>query len=206
MRTGPRYLYARLSQSIWQKFHPDAPWLVRSALGPIAARLSPTARGAEWGSGRSTVWFARQVEHVTSVEDDPDWYAVVLDMLDKRGLSGRVSLCKVDAHGTTEDYLAPVAALAADSLDFVLVDGSRDRGRCLEIAMAQLKSGGLLILDNAERYCDHPSLHHLHNHMDAIEIGDPVWARLRPVLATWNAAWFNDGVSATALFTKPHRH
>jgi hypothetical protein len=46
--------------------HPDVPWLTRQAVEILEDWLKPGYVGLEWGSGRSTLWFARRVSHLTS--------------------------------------------------------------------------------------------------------------------------------------------
>ncbi|MCK5642361.1 MAG: hypothetical protein KAJ19_16255 [Gammaproteobacteria bacterium] len=62
----PRCLYALLRRQIWIRMHPDVPWLTRQAVEILEDWLKPGYVGLEWGSGRSTLWFARRVSHLTS--------------------------------------------------------------------------------------------------------------------------------------------
>ena len=41
--------------------------------------------GVEWGSGRSTKWFAGKIRHLTSIEDNADWHAIVTKQLADAG-------------------------------------------------------------------------------------------------------------------------
>ena len=47
----------------------------------------PADREAEFGSGRSTVWFAERVATLTSVEHDERWYEAVSAKLKERRLA-----------------------------------------------------------------------------------------------------------------------
>ena len=201
-RTQLQYISSRLLQIVYQKLKPDAPWLVRRALPAIEAALTPDAVGIEWGSGRSSAWFAKRVTHLTSVEDDPVWYENVRAALLRKGLLKRVYLLFV-SHEDGLAYVNVTNRFQPESLDFALVDGSRERGACTQAVIPLLKKGGLLIIDNAERYIPHSSCLHLKQYMSAGELGSDLWPRLWELLMSWENKWFNDGVSATALFTKP---
>lgn len=67
----PRYLRDRFGVMLFQRRHPDAPGLSPEAVSLLSTLLEPTHAGLEWGSGRSTIWFARRVAELVSVEHDP---------------------------------------------------------------------------------------------------------------------------------------
>src|SRR6266704_4384846 len=69
----PRYIYDRLNQIVYQRKHPDAPWLGHEMVRILEDWLMPDDRGFEWGSGRSTIWFAKRVRSLVSVEHNSDW-------------------------------------------------------------------------------------------------------------------------------------
>ena len=53
---------------------PDYPWLTNDANDILACYLKQTDVGLEFGSGRSTLWFAKHTHYITSVEHDRGWY------------------------------------------------------------------------------------------------------------------------------------
>ena len=57
------------------------------AIAFLDGRLNKTMRVMEYGSGGSTAWYGRRVDHVTSVEHDPQWYDAV-----KRTIPANVDL------------------------------------------------------------------------------------------------------------------
>jgi predicted O-methyltransferase YrrM len=75
-----------------ERRHPDSPWLTSEAVVFLERSLEPDRVGFEWGSGRSTVWFARWVRRLISVEHDPLWYEQVRKRLDEEGLA-RSMIC-----------------------------------------------------------------------------------------------------------------
>ena len=85
----PRYLIDRVRLIAYERRHPDAPWLTSEAIAFLERWLEPDAVGFEWGSGRSTVWFAQRVRQLISIEHDPHWYEEVTRRLDEKGLEAK---------------------------------------------------------------------------------------------------------------------
>ncbi|MHC4113053.1 MAG: O-methyltransferase, partial [Planctomycetota bacterium] len=153
---SPRCLYALLRRQIWIRMHPDVPWLTRQAVEILDDRLQPTDVGLEWGSGRSTLWFARRVSHLTSIEHNDHWYKRIKKMLSDKGIDNvELLFAALEAKNKDQpEYVRVAAELPKASLDFVLVDG-RLRDQCTEVALQLIKPGGMLIIDDAARYIQH---------------------------------------------------
>jgi len=60
--------------------------LTRMANDILNSYLRKTDTGLEFGSGRSTLWFARRVAKLTSVEHNETWVSNVQQMLRKAGI------------------------------------------------------------------------------------------------------------------------
>lgn len=73
-RRTPRYIYHRTRQMLYGRVHPDGPWFTSAAIRLLDPLLRPADLGAEFGSGHSTIWFAKCVAAPTSVERDDHWY------------------------------------------------------------------------------------------------------------------------------------
>ncbi len=133
-----------------QRRNPGAPWLTGTATSIIASWLRGSDKGLEWGSGRSTLWFAGRSSHLTSIEHDVHWASWVNARL-VGDLKGRVSYF-VDPDGIHESaessYVNRIQAFADESLDYCLVDGLA-RDHCALASLDKLRPGGLLIVDNA---------------------------------------------------------
>jgi hypothetical protein len=126
----------------------------------------------EYGSGGSTVFFARRVLEVISVEHNLEWYGVVCNILQRENVSNckyllmepqSVSGCSIsDAadpqsyasheyeNMSFEAYVKSIDAYPNKCFDLVFIDG-RARPSCILHARNKLKSGGIIILDNSER-------------------------------------------------------
>ena len=81
----PRYLWNRLALMADERRYPDSPWLTRAMVEILETWLRPGDVGLEFGSGRSTIWFARRIKYLTSVENNPGWYTKVKENLQGTG-------------------------------------------------------------------------------------------------------------------------
>lgn len=63
----PHYIYHRTRQMLYERGHLDDPWLTPAAIRLLESLLRPADRGAEFGSGRSTIWFAERVAALTAL-------------------------------------------------------------------------------------------------------------------------------------------
>lgn len=143
------------------------PWLPFHLIEELDRYLEPSMEVFEWGSGSSTLFFARRVQRVVSVEHDPDWYEKVQNRIDKEELAN-VELRLVEPHSPVEgsprfsssktpyrdcsfqEYVRSIRDPKTAKYDCVLVDG-RSRSACLRESLDRLVSGGWLILDDSQR-------------------------------------------------------
>ena len=147
---------ARRRQARFERANPDAPWFVPEAIVYIEQQLRPHFVGFEWGSGRSTLWFARRIHHITSVEARRNWFEEVTHRLEKHDLAGRATLHLAEVtseHNFSpkeiERYAGVIDSVGEGSLDFIVVDG-HFREACLGRVATKLRPGGLLIIDNSD--------------------------------------------------------
>jgi predicted O-methyltransferase YrrM len=143
----PRYIYNRVNLMIDEFLHPEWPWLTKEAILLLERLLKPDDIGLEFGSGRSTIWFAERVQKLISIEHDIYWFEKINKKLKEKELAH-----KVDYRLKNEDnYLDILNEIENNSLDFVLVDGLK-RDICTLKSIPKLKIGGLLIIDNINRF------------------------------------------------------
>jgi hypothetical protein len=128
--------------------------------------LKPDMTAFEYGAGGSTLWLAKRVERLTSVEHHRDWYQSVQAELARNGIENCTLELRepedLGPHGaesrfasevvpaTFEAYVRTVEAFADESLDVVLIDG-RSRSAALEAAREKVRRGGVLVLDDSDR-------------------------------------------------------
>jgi len=115
------------------------PWLADDLLEWMAGILGPKSCVFEFGSGGSTVWFAKMAKRVFSLEQDKKRFALVSDAL----LPFREACVALVGNYTDIDNSH------VGHYDLVLVDGPRPaRIECTRQAMNLLRSGGWLVLDD----------------------------------------------------------
>ena len=62
----------RALYKVYEIRHKDEPWLAKRAVEYCEGILTKEMHGLEWGSGRSTCWFAGRINHLVSVEYDQE--------------------------------------------------------------------------------------------------------------------------------------
>lgn len=119
------------------------PWWSYGATAFLAGRLTKNMEVFEYGSGFSTLWLARHVGHVTSVETDREWFIRIKSMV-----PGNVDL-RYMTYEPNGEYCRLIAE-CRDQFDLIIID-SRDRVRCVKNALGALKKTGVLVFDDAHR-------------------------------------------------------
>ena len=155
--TRPQLLFHRIRYWVWEESNPDKPWLCPGTVAFCQARLTRSMRALEFGSGRSTRWFASLVGHLASVEHDPRWYEHVNGQLAAAGVSNvdyrYVPLNHPEQEPEQSEYQpTPSYVAVADgfpdlSLDFVVVDGHY-RTHCIRRVVPKIAPGGYLLVDD----------------------------------------------------------
>jgi protein-L-isoaspartate O-methyltransferase len=193
----PRYIYRRLGLSVYQWRYPNAPWLVHSMVEILENWLRPTDRGVEWGSGRSTVWFAERVGSLVSVEHSAEWYERVSSRLKQKGLQNvEYYLREGEA-----DYCKVADTFSSESFDFCLVDGLA-RDDCALAALSLAKPGGIIIVDNCNCYLPSNS-RSPYSRRPEQGCYTEKWATYLDAVREWRQIWTTDGVCDTGLWVKP---
>jgi predicted O-methyltransferase YrrM len=157
----PSALRHRLHYWIWEKLNPGRPWLCPGTVRFLSTHLDQSMKALEFGSGRSTMWFAERVGHLTSVEHDKAWYArVKTDLIANKVANVDYHLVPLDheqaeperaAYAPAPRYVCVADAFANQSLDLVLVDGHY-RNHCIKRSIPKLRPGGYLIVDDANMW------------------------------------------------------
>ena len=155
----PRSAIARFRYWLWEKWNPTAPWLTPGAVRFCETALSPAMRAWEFGSGRSTAWFAARVGHLVSIEHDSHWYATVRERLAEAAIKNiDYRLIPLD-HSEHEPerptydplprYVAAITAVPDESLGLVVVDGHY-RTLCIRASLPKIQHGGLILIDDLD--------------------------------------------------------
>ncbi|MDA9171057.1 glycosyltransferase [Alphaproteobacteria bacterium] len=197
------YCINRVIELIYRFVHFKEPWLTPSAIKKLKKLIKNDFVGFEFGSGRSTLWFAKRCASISSIETSLIWKNKILNSAKKESLNN-INIHLVDQ--LSEDfenyYLAEIQSIRDESLDFVLVDGKiRDLSTLKSIP--KIKPGGMIIIDNFQRYL--PS-----NSIAPFAIGikeqplNKTWSKIYKLyLSKWKSISTSNGVNDTVIFFKP---
>jgi hypothetical protein len=175
----------------------ERPWLAMAAIRYLEQHVTRQARVFEYGSGGSTLFFAKRAHSVHSVEHDPVWGRRVSAALQARGHThcrlqiiepvkqdGQLTADPSDPHtyATSDaslrafsfrDYAASVDDYPDQYFDWILIDG-RARPACFAHALPKLARGGWLVWDNTERATYARALRSADAKIERIEFYGPV--------------------------------
>jgi hypothetical protein len=119
------------------------PWFTYPMNDFIEARLMKDMDVFEYGSGNSTLYFAKKVCHIVSVEHEESWYKLIKSRLPE---NATYLFCEPD-----DSRKYPETILKTDKyFDIVIIDG-RQRVECAKAAIIKLKPNGVIIWDNSLR-------------------------------------------------------
>jgi len=118
------------------------PWITYACMQFLGSRLHPDMSVFEFGSGFSTLWWAKRVRRVVSCEHDKEWYERT-----RAGVPANVEM--IYASREQHEYSRQVLKFN-DEFDVVVIDG-RDRVRCATNCVPALKAGGVILWDDTDR-------------------------------------------------------
>ena len=197
-----KHLSNKFETVLTQKLHPDWPWWPKEAVKICEMLIRPSDKVLEFGSGRSTFWLADKCASITSIEHHNDWYQIVKKKLQASRFEHKVNLVLTPLITVENNYNQPYLLVGKEmesaSIDIVIVDG-KYRAEAAELSLLLLKSGGVLIIDDAHRYLSKT------NSLDAIPDtpSKAIWQDISNQTKNWRSLWTTDGIHATAFFIKP---
>ena len=119
------------------------PWFSYPFIDFLTPRLSKELTVFEFGSGNSTLFFAKKVKKIISVEHNKDWYQIV-----EKTKPGNVDLI-ITKSDSSEDYLEYIIDMK-EVVDVIIIDGLH-RIDCLKVGVEKLSDKGVIVLDDSER-------------------------------------------------------
>jgi len=155
----------------------NRPWITFKSLEWLETFLSSNCKKTiifEYGSGGSTIFLARRIKKLISVEHDKKWYRLVSKALMENNISNceylliqpevtnnkKVNILKHNIKYTSADpnylgmtfetYVKSIESFPDNSFNLVFIDG-RARPFCILHAIPKVRPGGFLMLDNSER-------------------------------------------------------
>jgi len=200
----PRYVRRRLLNIALNAVHPDWPWLTPTAVRLLGLWLRPSDDVFEWGAGRSTIWIARRVHSIVSVESNIEWFTRLRSIAEQESLRN-VDLKFFSPTADPDEVRAYVSFLAevGGPFDLIIVDDLY-RDHCALSAIEHLKPGGLLLVDNINWYLPSASASPASRRREHGP-ASPLWADFSDRVKSWRQIWTSDGVTDTAIWVKPSR-
>jgi len=131
------------SKSSVDKYLSPIPWVTYSFIDFIDERLNKTITVFEYGSGFSTLYYARKTKKVVSVEHNAEWFDKMQKLVPQ---NVEMIYCAEDTIGT----YSKVIHGRAEQYDLIIVDAN-DRANCIKESISKLTSKGVLVLDDSER-------------------------------------------------------
>jgi len=152
------YLSSNLSSTRYSPLAQNLPWWSFAAIRE-ADLLFPGKRIFEWGSGGSTLRYAKKGAHITAIEDDNIWLAAVQSTLQQEDVASLVNLKYIPFNFDQPADFASSAycqALCDSSYDVVIIDGQdktfRERITCFRHAEPLMLPGSIILVDDFWRY------------------------------------------------------
>lgn len=118
------------------------PWYTYPAIEYLSQFDYSDKKIFEYGCGNSSLFWANRAASVTSIEDNPDWFA----KWQKEFNAPNLEILHRDEGEIYENAIFE----KEDLYDVIIVDGKR-REKCCAAATRKLASGGVIILDDSDR-------------------------------------------------------
>lgn len=195
----------KINYQAYQKKNPEAPWISPGSIYVLKQILTKNMVGFEFGSGRSTVFYAELLNHITAIEHYQPWFSKVETLLKSKNIKN-ADLKLIESNGEApsqhlpsemqlfisaddypvkdevfKDYINALDAFSDSHFNFIAVDG-RARLSCILKSIPKLKHGGFLLLDNSERKRYEPAL---------------------KALKDWPMIYTTTGLTDTSIWMKP---
>jgi SAM-dependent methyltransferase len=154
------------------------PWLAYRAVAWLERTLREDMKVFEYGSGGSTIFLARRVSQVVSVEPDRAWRDLTERALTELRLRNVTYLLREPAPASPgafsstdpayqglgfEAYVKSIDAYPDATFDLVAVDG-RARPACVIRSISKVKPDGYILLDDSDRPYYHEGVEALAAH------------------------------------------
>jgi SAM-dependent methyltransferase len=121
----------------------EHPWLGFRGVGALASLLGPSTRVLEFGSGMSSLFFARHCGALVSIENDAAWAREMSRRFVENGFSN------IDYRLRSLADYASLDDVPDAWFDLALIDGP-ERARTLRTALSKVRPGGHVYLDNSD--------------------------------------------------------
>jgi len=126
----------------------EVPWMTYKAIKHLKDFVNKDQEIFEFGSGASTLFFARNCKNVTSIETNKRWKSIIEEKLKANNLTNSKIHLMEDGidNENYENFLKP----QNQKFDIIIIDSIK-RHKCSINILNSLKEGGIIILDDSER-------------------------------------------------------
>lgn len=161
LATHPGYAARYVSDNVLHSRTPlelEIPWFSYAAIEFLEKALQPQMTVCEYGSGGSTIFFARRIRAVHSIEDNAKWFELVTKRIKELGIkNAELSLCPFDFKNPAGfEKSAYLNAVPDRPFDIYVIDGSEEweqvRPVCFRHVERLIRPGGMIIVDDSWRY------------------------------------------------------
>lgn len=124
------------------------PWYSYPAIDYLKRFIKPSDMIFEFGSGCSTIFYASQAKHVTSIETNPRWYKISQGLLEAKQLTDyQITLME---NGIINNEYQIFPGNFKNKFDVIVIDSIK-RYQCALNCLGYLKESGAIILDDSQR-------------------------------------------------------
>ncbi len=120
------------------------PWYSYPAIYFLKNKLKKEYTVFEFGSGNSTIFYAKNCKSVVSFEDDEKWFETVCNA------TAHLENIKIYYKNDKFYFSAPFLVSQSNKFDIIVIDGGY-RNECCKTSIDLVSDRGIIILDNSER-------------------------------------------------------
>ena len=149
----PLSSFARIPKALWYRLsgkYKFMPWIVPETVSWLEKNMREEWQVFEFGSGWSTIWYAKHCRHIVSVEDNAGWNQVVEGRVKDQGVKN----CELRL-ASLNDFISIISSFPNDYFDLIIIDSSEEqknlRIEALEASMSKVRPGGYILLDDSDR-------------------------------------------------------
>ncbi|GAB4401195.1 MAG: hypothetical protein OHK0053_23590 [Microscillaceae bacterium] len=117
------------------------PWFTYPAIEYLSQLDLSQKDVLEWGSGNSSLFFAKRVKSIVSIESDKNWFE---EISKQKYDNQEIIFSEIDNYEEQPKFLNK-------RFDVVIIDGKK-RYECAKVAGNYINEGGIIILDNSDWY------------------------------------------------------
>jgi hypothetical protein len=120
------------------------PWITYPAINYIENLELKNKEVFEYGCGNSTLYFAKRSKRIVSVENNLHWYKKIKEK------SKKYNNLFLEYKNNEKSYSRHIRE-SSKKFDLILIDGMF-RFACTKEAVKKLNTGGIILVDNIDRY------------------------------------------------------